>query len=177
MTASSLILDASVLINVLATRQAAAILCAFASVGVCSAVEQESTFLRADQPGDPPERISLHPLIADGLLQRYDLRSEEEDLFVNLAAELEDGEAMTMAIAHSRGLAAAVDDRKARRIAGERFPGLVLLRTSDILHAWNRAKRPPGDQLREAIRRIQAVARYRPGSDDPLHGWWTTAAL
>ena len=146
------------------------------NAGICSAAEDETIFLRGDKPGDPPERISLQPLIVDGLLERYELRKDEEDLFVNLAAELDDGEAMTLAIAHRRGVIAAVDDRKARRIAAERLAGLVLLRTTDILHTWSHHKQPDSQHLGEALRRIQDVARYRPSNEDPLRDWWMRAA-
>lgn len=176
MTESPIVLDCSVLINVLATRLAESILGSFRNTGICSAVEQETIFLRGDQPSDPRERISISALIDNGLLVRFELRTNEEELFVDLAADLDDGEAMTLAIAHHRGAIAAVDDRKARRIAGERLAGLALLRTTDIMHAWNLTKQPGSRELGGALRRIQDVARYRPSNEDPLRDWWIAAA-
>lgn len=146
-------------------------------VGICAAVEQEAMFLRGERPNDIPERISLAPLVADGLIERYELRPEEEELFVNLAADLDDGEAMTMAIAHNRGIKAAIDDRKARRIAMERLASLVLLRTTDIIHKWNQTALPDRQQLRSALPQIRDVARYQPSKDDPLREWWTAASI
>jgi predicted nucleic acid-binding protein len=176
MTAPAIILDSSVLINVLATKQTPAILGAFGNVGICAAVEQETIFLRGERPNDPPEPILLAPFVADGLIERYDLRTDEEELFVNLAVDLDDGEAMTMAIAYHRRMKVAIDDRKARRIAMERLASLVLLRTTDIIHAWNQTARPDRQQLRNALQQIRDVARYQPSRDDPLREWWSTAA-
>ena len=169
------LLDSSVLINILATQQATEVLRVFrAGVGICAAVEGETLFLRSDDPTTPVERISLDSLLADGLLQRHDLRDEaEQALYVELAADLDDGEAMTIAIAHQRGFAAATDDRKARRIAKQRFGDeLVLLRTTDVIHYWAAIARPPKVTLRDLLRRIERIACYVPAKDDPLREWW-----
>jgi hypothetical protein len=99
-------------------------------------------------------------------------------MYVELAADLEDGEAMTLAIAHGRGLAAATDDRKARRIAAERCGGsLVLVRTTEILRAWVQVSSVDDATLRGVLRRIESIARFRPANDDPLRDWWAEAAL
>src|ERR1035441_2366386 len=102
-------LDSSVLLNILATARADEVLRTFdAGVGLCTAVVAETLFLRSENPSDAPERILLDPLIGAGLLQRHDLESDDEKaMYVQLAADLDDGEAMTLAIAHQRGLAAS----------------------------------------------------------------------
>jgi predicted nucleic acid-binding protein len=172
------LLDSSVLINVFATNREHEILRIFAAgVGVCAAVEAEALFLRGERSTDPPARILLTPLIDGGWLKRHDLRDDnEKTVYVELAADLDDGEAMTLAIAHQRRLVVATDDRKARRIANQRLgKELVLLRTSEIMHAWVQRARPEETALRGVLKRIEIVARYRPANDDPLREWWTTA--
>jgi hypothetical protein len=83
---------------------------------------------------------------------------------------------MTLAIAHGRGLAAATDDRKARRIAAERYgSSLVLVRTTEILRAWVQVSSVDDATLRGVLKRIELVARFRPANDDPLREWWEAA--
>jgi hypothetical protein len=100
----------------------------------------------------------------------------EKRLYVDLAADLDDGEAMTLAIAYERRIPAATDDRKARRIVRERFgDDLLLLSTAEIMNDWAQLVTDEPAKVREALKRIEIVARYQPPSDDPLRGWWATA--
>ena len=173
------LLDCSVLLNILATGRADEVLRTFhAGVGLCAAVAAETLFLRGENPSDAPESISLDPLIGAGLLQRHDLESDDEKaMYVQLAADLDDGEAMTLAIAHRRGLSAATDDRKARRIARERFGDkLPLLRTTDIVHAWLETAQIDEASAGKLLKRIESIAHYKPANDDPLREWWMASA-
>lgn len=171
------LLDSSVLINILATNCEREILGIFpAGVGVCSAVAGEALYLRGEQPANPRTRISLDPLIERGLLQEHGLRDDDErTLYVDLAADLDDGEAMTIAIAYERRIPAATDDRKARRIARERFgDDLLLLSTAEIMNDWARLVTNEPAKVRGALKRIEIVAQFRPPNDDPHRGWWAT---
>ena len=163
------------LLSILATGRAGEVLRIFgASVGVCSAVVAETLFLRAENPSDAPEHVSLDPLIDAGLLQRHELTGDtEQALYVQLAADLDDGAAMTLAIAYRRGLIEAIDDREARRIAREQLgEELLLFRTTDTVHAWLETSEIDRSSAGKLLRRIESVARYRPANDDPLHKWW-----
>jgi predicted nucleic acid-binding protein len=83
---------------------------------------------------------------------------------------------MTLAIAHQRGAAVATDDRKARRIANQRFgANFPLLRTTGIMHDWVRLEMLEREAVRAVLGRIQTVAQFRPPNDDPLREWWVTA--
>jgi predicted nucleic acid-binding protein len=168
--------DSSVLIDILATKNAPEILRSLRDgVSICTAVEAESLFLRNEEPDGPPEAIALEPLFSEGVLQRTVLESEiEASLYVNLAADLDDGEAMTLAITHQRGLIAATDDRKARRIAMERLRGIALIRTTNVLHMWEEYTQPKPVTIGTLLRRIRDVARFQPSNDDPLRDWWMT---
>ena len=63
--------------------------------------------------------------------------ASEEAHFVELAANLDDGEAMTGAIGRNRGYAVAIDDRKARRVLGEWAHELRLISTLEIVRRWS----------------------------------------
>lgn len=167
--------DSSVLINVLATNQDREILRVLpAGSGVCAAVASEALFLRGEEPGDPRQPVTLAALTGEGLLERYEPENDSElALYVELAADLDDGEAMTLAIAQQRGMAVAIDDRKARRIANERFGvTLAMLRTSDVMQGWLEEGKPPHALFQAALRRIETMARFRPPNDDPRREWW-----
>src|SRR4051812_35969525 len=65
-----------------------------------------------------------------------------ESLFVQLAADIDDGEAMTCALAVRRGYAVATDDRKTLRLLRERHPQVQILSTSSIVSGWIDAEQP-----------------------------------
>ena len=77
---------------------------------------------------------------------------------------------MTGALAINRGLAVAIDDRKARRVLGEKVPELRLLSTLELIHLWSRAV--PAQEVIRALEAMRYGARYVPGNRDPLYGWW-----
>ncbi len=171
------LLDSSVLINILASNQVEAVLETLtAGAGVCSAVVAEALYLRGERPVDPRTRISLEPLIERGLLQKHTVQTEQERaLYVDLAADLDDGEAMTLAIAYERRIITATDDKKAMRIARARFGNDVqLLGTAGIMNCW--AQEQDQTSVRVILRRIETVAQFRPPNDDPLLHWWLNAS-
>jgi hypothetical protein len=133
---------------------------------VSDAVLRESLYLRALDPALPPERVDLRRLTDSGLLKVCSTEtSAEESLYVELAAELDDGEALSLALSLSRGFGLATDDRKATRIARER--GIVeIFGTPEILHAC------PDINIPEAIRLIEYRARFSPALGASLRDWW-----
>ena len=140
---------------------------------VPSAVMGEALFLRAtDETGKTvKEAVDLRPLVADGVIGVCDLDSAEETaLYVRLAAELDDGEAMALALAKSRNWILATDDRKARRLAGDL--AVAVLTTPELMKRWADAASPAPGELAAAIRRIRELARFVPSDDVPLHDWW-----
>ena len=172
-TDRSAVLDTCVLINLLATGRAAEIVRVIAPARmVCSAVSQESLYLRPLEAGGRPEPVDLQTLINARVFTSCQIEGvEEEDLYVAYAIELDDGEAMSLAIAQSRNLVLATDERKARRLARENAPQLTVISTSEIIRAW-----AEGTERRDviaAVRSILARARFRPPDSDPLAIWWT----
>jgi predicted nucleic acid-binding protein len=85
------------------------------------------------------------------------------------AVRLGAGEAASLAIARSRGLPLATDDRPARAAAAE-DPSVLVISTAELMHRWVQ-ERPP-DEVRGALVAITGRAAFRPPSSDPLAEWW-----
>jgi predicted nucleic acid-binding protein len=118
-------------------------------------------------------RSNLQPLIEQGLIRAVSLDSEaEEHSFVNFAAELDDGEAVTGAIAMHRHWGIATDDRKARRVFARTNPYVQLLSTPELIKYWADTHKPPIEVVREVLQNIQTQARYKPSAAHALHSWW-----
>ena len=75
----TLLIDTCVLINLLASGEIEAILKVAARQSlICSAVEKESIYLRADDPQDGLEDMNLRPLIEGGVLVVCEIETQEE---------------------------------------------------------------------------------------------------
>lgn len=173
------ILDACVLINLLASGEIEDILGATARAStICVAVERESIYLRTDDPHRPRELIQLEPLLASGLLTICSVEGDEEaQFYIDYASQLDDGEAMSLAIALARGYILATDERKAQRLfletAGD---SRRLTSTAELLRHWAESQQVTAARLKEALRRIETRARYQPTASDANYQWWINAA-
>lgn len=135
---AALVLDASVVINLLATGHANTILQALAvplyvTDNVVREIEQGAVNGR-------PEPALLAELISDKVLIIEELAGAALEVFFGMVSghtvsSLGDGEAATLALAYRNDLSAAIDEKKATRIAAERFETLRLVTTVDILAA------------------------------------------
>jgi predicted nucleic acid-binding protein len=176
--ANSQIIDACVLINLLATEEIDGILNATLRTSViCSTVEKETIYLRTDDPQNPQELIQTSPFVQNGLLTICELEGpEEKALYVDYASVLDDGEAMTLAIAVSRGWVLVTDEKKARRIfledVGDRAR---LVGTSELLREWSESQRISPHVITRVLTSIERRARYRPPPTDLNFDWWITS--
>jgi len=133
-----LVLDSSVVINVLATGYAPAIFKALAvPVVVTDYVVCE---IEKGTASGGAESGLLNELIADNVVRMAQLEATALQTFYGLVSgtvsvSLGDGEAATLAFAHGSNSSAIIDERKATRtrIAGERFGTLRLATTIDLL--------------------------------------------
>ena len=169
------IIDACVLINLLATGELEAILTAVKKPSlICSIVESESIYLRTSDPRNPKEPIDLKPFIDKGVLSVCQIANErEEALYVDFASALDDGEAMTLAIAIARDLDLATDERKAQRLfLNEIADAKRLVSTSALIRQWAAAENISMLKVKNALEKIQNRASYRPPTDDRHHTWW-----
>ncbi|AZP70733.1 hypothetical protein EJJ20_11640 [Pseudomonas poae] len=133
---SILVLDASVIINLLATGYASAILQAVPTpIVITDNVIREIELGAVNGRTEPKQLLEL---IHNQILKREELSGIALEHFFELvsgstAASLGDGEAATLALAHSNGSTAVIDEKKATKISFERFASLRLITTVDIL--------------------------------------------
>jgi predicted nucleic acid-binding protein len=168
---AELVLDADVLMNLLATDHLREVLQASLSQGlVCPRTEAEAIYLESRTPGSTRETIDLAPHIAAGTLARISLDRRETATYVQLAVEVDDGEAQVLAVGHQRGLVIATDDRRARRVAIRL--GVRVLATPELIIAWAQAGTAQAIEVAQAISDIEARARYRPRATDPSRPAW-----
>ena len=141
---------------------------------MCDLVIQESFFLRDDSNPEKRVEIDVQQYLDSGVLELCELLNEGEiEMFVDLASTLDDGEAKSLAIALSRGLAVVTDDRKARRIFAEMGGDPAnLLSTADLLKVWAEDTELDADTLRIALIQIQIRSRFTPPTTDSNHSWW-----
>lgn len=146
------------------------------------AVLGEALFLRragedAVEPGDAQrtdatrEPVLLDRHIAGGLLTLVHPETAAElAAYVAFARELDDGEAMALAIAERRGWQLATDDRKAIRLAGE--AGVSVLTTPAVMKRWAAQSGASAADIRAALVAIRNRVHFLPGGRDPLCDWW-----
>lgn len=174
MAGESVLLDACVAINLVATEDLVAIGRVLDTTFLM--VDQaavEIGYLRDEVGGSIVQTpIDLEQYSRSDTLQFLSLAEGELLQYVELAAVVDDGEAATIAIARSRGLRMATDDRKARRVCADL--GMAEPRRSlGILHAYADAA-PLNDQgIRERLIRVRTRASFRPGQSDPDYKWWS----
>lgn len=167
--------DCSVLLNLLASDCLERITAGTGwQFAICPAVRDEVKKLRDAHTGEMVE-VDVAPFIASGLLQVLDLSSDEEQrLYVEQSIVVDDGEAMSIAIAVSRQLELAMDDKQAANHMRRSFPVIKLWSTPEILKHWQEVNCMDSGVLREAIRLIEIRARYFPPKSHALASWWQT---
>lgn len=173
-----LLLDASCLLNLYATGRLGEIAAALPyQLGVADYIlEREALYTWVPDPagtGERKEPVDLSSLVHEGLFRVLRLeRSEEEVTFVDLAASIDDGEAITGALAFHRGCSVATDDRKAHRVLQEQVPTVPLVSTLELLKLWAEELSIPDSELQAAMMSMKLWASYIPGDRDPLYAWW-----
>jgi predicted nucleic acid-binding protein len=170
-----LIIDACVLINLIATGLLKEILRLIAQNSViCVLVKGESLYLRNEDDINELESIDIDNLVNQEIIQISDCETDDEQLlFVNLAANLDDGEAMSVAIALSRNWHLATDDKKARRIFTENSQDKQLLvSTTDLIKEWVENEDIDDLTLKSILLKVERKASFRPSKSDINLQWW-----
>lgn len=142
-------------------------------------VARESLYLLQPDPNDADglikTPIDLKPFFDAGVLKLCQIATDEEnDLFVRLAIDVDDGEAACMAIAKFRGMAVATDDRPASRLALEL--AIPVINTAQYVRRWAEQVGASRDQVAAVIGRIQRYARFIPRPDAADAEWWIAHA-
>ncbi len=171
------IVDACCFINLYATGDMRGFLTESAwAWHIPSAALAESLFIRvvSDKDDDKREPIEPQPFIDESLLTLVDVScADETELYVRLAGDLDDGEAMAMAIAKLRGWTLATDDRKAKRLAVDL--GVPVVSTPELVQQWAEAGRMPPDRVKTILLNIESRARFTPAQNARCHDWWIAA--
>lgn len=141
---------------------------------ICSAVEAESIFLRQADLESLAEEVQIKALVESGRLHVCSPANEEEEsLYVDYASHLDDGEAMSLALAQSGGFVLATDDKKARRLFLEAVNDPArLTSTAAILRRWAERQSVSRATLRTVLTEIGTRARFFPSTGDPDYAWW-----
>lgn len=170
-----LLQDACVLINLMASGR-------FEDVAryggwqfvVATAVCAETHYTRDPATGESVP-IDLAPCFAAGLLEQMEVETEaERNAYIAYAAQrLDDGEAMSLALAQSRQIALATDDRRARLLIGQENVSVELHSTVGVLQDWEMHCQVPAAEMRRVLERIRNGARFSPRSATADHLWWT----
>ena len=174
----TVILDACCLLNLYATDRLREIAMALPHQLVVAdyVLEREALYVwLPDSTGGSEDRASIDVslLIDEGLITVVCLDNRgEEALFVDLATSVDDGEAVTGALALCRGYLVATDDHKARRVLSGHSQAVGLVSTLELVKAWAEAGAVSGSELRHALEAIRSGASYLPGERDPLYEWW-----
>ena len=120
--------------------------------------------------------VDIAPLIESGVLQILELSGDDErTLYVEQSIVVDDGEAMSIAIATSRKLDLAIDDKQASNHARRTFPDLKLWTTPELIKLWADTAGLSPERLCEVFTLIEARARYSPPKSHPLTAWWKAA--
>jgi hypothetical protein len=129
-----------------------------------------------EQAAPPREAALLQPLIESGLLTIGQAETDAElAACVTFARELDDGEAMALATAHTRGWQIAVDDRRAIQLATE--ASIWVLTTPAVVKRWvDRSELSPAE-VKSALAAIRNRARFLPSGRDPLCDCWMQQQL
>lgn len=163
----ALVIDASVLINLLGCGAAGEILQLLPPAVL---IEQRalSEVLR-DPSRMLPAQDKRALLVERQLLQVRQLAGDAIERFLELVAdphELDDGEAATIACALDLGAVAVLDERKARRVARERFPSLPVDSTAGLFRSLLEQGRMDAEQVRAALLAALQEARMSvPGEE------------
>jgi predicted nucleic acid-binding protein len=160
---SPLFLDASVIINLVASDRSDEILKALARPII---IEKTACFEFKRDPRDGADaQVAINSLVNNGRLKVISLSDLQYETFINLTGALPpddigDGEAATIACASGVG-AAVIDDRKAIRIAVKDFPHIAIYSSLDLLCADCVFSALGKDVVTSAVRDSINMARMR----------------
>ena len=168
---SPLFLDASVIINLVASGRSDEILQAlghpiFIEQAICS------EFKRDPRDGSDA-KIIIEKLVNQARLKVITLSDSQYETFLGLTGalppdDLGDGEAATIACACGVG-AAVIDERKATRIATDAFPNLPVYSSLDLLCADSTIKALGKAEVSNAVR--DAISKARMRVPHPWKNW------
>lgn len=177
LTESTIILDASCLINLFATEREREILSAIPqNVTVAAYVhDYELLFVRKLLEEEyEKELIDLDALIEQSLIEIVDLSDDAEyDLYIRLAQQIRDeGESFSAAIAINRKWAIAIDDRRARNVIDGVSGGITQIYSLDLIKHWCDSENLNQAEISHILSLLRKQGSYIPHKTHPLLDWW-----
>ena len=170
-----LLQDTSVLINLLATERFSDISKSTCwQFAICDAVHNETKSIW-NPDTQQREAVSLTPLIESGSLLTLGLDTDEErDAHVQFCSlpGVGPGEAMCIALAQSRHLEFATDDRKATRVCLAAQPAVRTVSTPDVLINWQNHIGMSKREMGLLLLKIETRARFSLVVNHPHFAWW-----
>jgi hypothetical protein len=119
------------------------------------------------------KRFSLEPFIKQKLLRVVAPKSEKEfELLANFAAQMEDGESVTGAIALSRNWAIGTDDRRAIEVIRIASPSQQIVSSLALMKNWLDVREESIMMIRNCLVKLKRDASYSPKQDHELYQWW-----
>ena len=173
---SGVVLDTSVILNILGSGQAEAILAALDCRKVIVTVTSREVLRHPLEPSSPRDPIA--PLVAAGLVEKVMLEDAALSRFVQLAGAappngLDDGEAAALAMGEALDFHVAIDEKKGRRVAQSNLP-LVRLLSSGAIFSDSAIAKALGSALDGAVFSALVHARMRVL---PEHDAWVRQLL
>jgi predicted nucleic acid-binding protein len=167
--------DACVLLNLLATGRIEEVLGAFdCSFGIVAEVAAETLYLKNPSAGTK-DLVDIQPLVDDGILFITSVETAaEQSSFVHYAALLDDGEAMSLAIATERNWLLATDDRKTQNLIEREHLRVGPVTTVKLLQRWQSRRAIDDESMSKVLNRIWERASYRPKPSTDEGQWWAT---
>jgi predicted nucleic acid-binding protein len=163
-----IILDACCLINLCESGRTADILESIPAKVAVAQYVYDTEILRCD----------LQSLVDNGLITLVNPETEfEETTYVNFAVSLDDGEAITGAIAVHRNWAIATDERKAQNVFSVAAAHLQVITTPELVKHWVDTYDPAPEEIRQVLRSIREQGKYQPNKRHLLYEWWENSAL
>lgn len=163
-TDSGIVLDASVIINLLATKRADEILMALGMTVVTP--EEVAREIAKGAENGREEFRGLQGLIDKKVIGVVELGAQSLEAFYDLvsggtANSLGDGEAATLVFSETNSLVAAIDEKKATQRASEVFSSLKMATTIDIFSYISVQKNISDDALLQSILLALRIARMQ----------------
>lgn len=168
-------LDACAVVNLWACRRMAEVVAVVdGRVAIAEIVQKGAQYVLTGGSGPNAlerEPVDLAQFAAAGALAVIATSDEDElTTFIDLTRQLDDGEAMTLALALHRSGVIVTDDRKAIRVANE--IGVAMLTSLDLVKSWSELASIARSELRSTLLDLRERGRFEPSRQHPLRHWW-----
>ena len=175
----TIILDASCVISLYATRKMGEILQSLPPhIAIATYVAKiEAKYIRGDRKTDGTREkvpIDLSPYINKRLLKFVNLENEQEAQTVtHLAKKIRGrGEIETAAIAINRQWGMVIDDRRARNLFQSEASNIQILSTLDLVRYWETSQQVKPLDVQNVVQNMEAYSSFFPKQSDPNYEWW-----